>query len=370
MRRRLLFIMGTRPEAIKLAPVIENVARAADKWEWRICSTGQHDLLLQQVFALFGIVPDIELNVMKPNQSLEKLSARLLLKLPRVIQQFQPHAVIVQGDTTTAFLGALTAFYAKVSVAHVEAGLRTNDPYAPFPEEINRRMISHIATWHFAPTEGACKNLCKEGVPDERIYLVGNTIVDALRAIAPSARPSSQQIADLAEAPFLLLTQHRRENFGAPLANVFEAIKMIAASHPELLVIYPVHPNPQVAEPAKKILGNISNVRLLSPLGYEDFLFLMQRALLIVTDSGGIQEEAAALGKPIVITREITERPEVLDMDCARLAGTDVAKIISACDELLARVRQTLYSSPPQKCPFGDGHAAARIVAILESILQ
>lgn len=370
MRRRLLFIMGTRPEAIKLAPLIKGVARAADRWEWRICSTGQHDELLKEACALFGIVPDFELRVMKPNQSLEDLSATLMTKLPPVIRKFQPQTVIVQGDTTTAFIGALSAFYAKVPVAHVEAGLRTSDPYAPFPEEINRRMISHISTWHFAPTEGARQNLLREGIPDSQIFLVGNTVVDALKAIAPNARPSSKELERLGTAPFILVTQHRRENFGGPLAAIFEALTRIAAAHPELLLVYPVHPNPCVHDVAKKTFASTPNMRLLPPLAYEDFLFLMKHATLLITDSGGIQEEAAALGKPLIVTREKTERPEILELSYARVVGTDPEKIITACEELLAATRSSHDSPVSEKCPFGDGFAARRILEVLENVVS
>lgn len=367
-KKHVLVLVGTRPEALKLAPVIDELKARSEFFQVSVCATGQHDELLNQVLSLFSIVPEQRLSVMTPGQTLPELTARLITAISGVLAQGTYDLVIVQGDTTTAFVGALCAFYAKIPVAHVEAGLRTHDMRAPFPEEMNRRLISHVATWHFAPTPLARQNLLREGTPADSIYVVGNTIVDALRKVAPHATPSTDAIARIAERPFLLVTQHRRESFGAPIKQVFRALAEFAVAHPEIAVVFPVHPNPNVSESALETLAGIANVHLIQPLPYSDFLYLMQRALFLVTDSGGIQEEAAALGKPILVTRETTERPEVLSLEFARLVGADGEALRRACEEFYAKWRAGAFTLSDQPCPFGDGRAAQYIADVLQRV--
>jgi UDP-N-acetylglucosamine 2-epimerase len=364
---RLLIIFGTRPEAIKLAPVIHAAMAEPQLWSVRICSTGQHDELLQQVLQVFDIAPHFDLAVMKERQSLAALTARLLEKLPAAIEQSHADVVIVQGDTTTAFAAALAAFYVHVPVAHIEAGLRTHDLTAPFPEELNRRLVAQMAAWHFAPTERARENLLREGVVPQRIHVVGNTIVDAVRLILDRTADSSAVHDVAAQRPFVLITHHRRESFGEAIGCVFTAIGELARRHSEIDFIFPVHPNPNVREAAERSLADLPNVRLIAPLPYAQFLALMSRSLLLITDSGGIQEEAAVLGKRVLVTREATERAEAIDAGVATLVGTDPERILSCAEALLRDAAAVPEALAPaiRNSPFGDGHAARRILAVL-----
>jgi len=366
---RLLVVFGTRPEAIKLAPVIHAAMAEPQLWSVYICSTGQHDELLQQVLQVFDIVPHFDLAVMKERQSLAALTARLLEKLPAAIEQSHADVVIVQGDTTTAFAAALAAFYVHVPVAHIEAGLRTHDLTAPFPEELNRRLVAQMAAWHFAPTGRARENLLREGISANRVHIVGNTIVDAVRLILDRTADSSVLGEIAPQRPFVLITHHRRESFGEAIERVFAAVGELARRHSDIDFVFPVHPNPNVREAAARSLADLPNVRLIAPLPYAQFLALMSRSLFLITDSGGIQEEAAVLGKRVLVTRDATERAEAIDAGVATLVGTDAGKILSCAEALLrnAPANADVMSPTIGNSPFGDGHAAERILAVLRA---
>ncbi len=360
----LLVIFGTRPEAIKLAPVVRELRRRTPPGgHVRICVTGQHRQMLDQVLRIFEIEPDVDLDLMRPNQSLPDLTARALTAVADVLADDRPDAVLVQGDTTTAMAAALAAFYAQVPVGHVEAGLRTGDRYSPFPEEINRRVISTLATWHFAPTRRAAEALLKENVDPASVFVTGNTVIDALL-----------QIMEATEAPrfpfptagrrLVLVTAHRREHFGAPMAEAFEALRRLVERNPGIELAYPVHLNPNVQEPARRILGGQPRIHLLPPMDYVEFVHLMARATLILTDSGGIQEEAPALGKPVLVMRRETERPEAIEAGTARLVGTDLWTIVHEAERVLHD--EAAYAAMAQAVnPFGDGTAARQIADVL-----
>lgn len=368
-RKSLLVVFGTRPEAIKLLPLVEALRAHAESFHVQTCATGQHDELLEQALQLFDQQPDTRLAIMTPGQTLSELTVRAIAGLAPLLEQRRPDLVIVQGDTTTAFCAALTAFYQRIPVAHVEAGLRTHDPYAPFPEEINRRLISHVAMYHFAPTEHARSNLLREGISPSQIYVVGNTIVDAVRIAMQKDVVLPEPLQSLLASSFVLMTQHRRESFGEPIRRVFQAVRQLAHEQPELKILFPVHPNPHVREAAAQMLTGLPNVFLLEPLGYPEFLAVARRALFVITDSGGIQEEATALGTPVLVTRDTTERPEAVDCGWARLVGTDPERILAAARELLARARHEAGPRPASVSPFGDGYAAQRIADILRHTL-
>jgi UDP-N-acetylglucosamine 2-epimerase (non-hydrolysing) len=362
---KVLSIFGTRPEAIKMAPVVKAL-RETDGIESRVCVTGQHREMLDQVLSLFNIVPDVDLNLMQPNQQLAGLTSEILTHMDPVYQDLQPDWILVQGDTTTAMAAAIGAFYRKIGVGHVEAGLRTFDKWQPFPEEINRRVISTMADLHFAPTELSRANLLKEGVPDEHIRVTGNTVVDALQTIVNRPAPpeidrllSDLQISD--DRALVLVTAHRRENFGQPLEEIFSAILELAANFgSRVQFVYPVHRNPNVYETAYRMMGGHETIHLLEPLEYLPLVHLLKRARLVLTDSGGIQEEAVSLEKPTLVMREKTERPEGLDSGILQLVGTDRNRIVS---EATAILNGTKYGNRQGYCnPFGDGQASRRIV--------
>lgn len=361
---RILTIFGTRPETIKLAPVI-HAAQNDKRFEMQVCVTGQHREMLDQALELFQITPDYDLNVMLPNQSLFDVTAKVLMGLKEVLVKAKPDYVIVQGDTTTAFIGALASFYLKIPVGHVEAGLRTHDIYSPFPEEANRALVSRIARDHFAPTTRARDHLIQENISDERILVTGNTVIDALLWVVEKVK-AQQEWGDIFSAlddskPIILVTGHRRESFGKGFESICQALATIAKNHPEWQIVYPVHLNPNVQKPVKTMLSQHENIHLLPPLEYLPFVYLMNRAHLILTDSGGIQEEAPALGKPVLVMREVTERPEAIEAGTAVLVGTDVEKIVAETEDLMQNNGR--YEQMAQaKNPFGDGHAAARIL--------
>ena len=358
---KILFSFGTRPEAIKLAPVIHELKNNTC-FKTRVCVTAQHREMLDQVLRLFKIRPDHDLNVMVEGQTLYTISQNVLKGMDKVLQDERPDLLMVQGDTTSAFISALCAFYRKIRVAHVEAGLRTHDKFQPFPEEVNRRLISHVADINFAPTPTAKRFLEQENIPGE-IFVTGNTVVDALFKIAP-ARMRKRKSAKFAEQRTLLLTVHRRENFGRPLMNVFEAVKEIAAGDSSIKIIYPVHPNPNVRHVAHKMLESIRNVQLVKPLNYLELVRIMAESHIILTDSGGIQEEAPAFGIPVLILREKTERPEAIIYKTARLIGTDTDRIVSEVQRLLSSAVE-YRKLVAKRNPFGDGRAAKRIAAVL-----
>jgi UDP-N-acetylglucosamine 2-epimerase (non-hydrolysing) len=363
---RVLSVFGTRPEAVKMAPVVRRLA-ATPGVDSRLCVTGQHRQMLDPVLALFGLAPDVDLDLMRPDQPLAELTAALFSGLDPVLERFQPHWVLVQGDTTTAMAAALLAFYRRVRLGHVEAGLRTGDKWQPFPEEINRRVASAVADLHFAPTAWARDNLLREGVPPAQVLLTGNPVIDALQDIA--ARPCDLAAGPLAGVPedqrVVLVTAHRRENFGRPLEDIFRALRALAEAYAgQVHLVYPVHMNPNVREPAHRMLGGVANIHLLEPLDYLPMVHLMRRAHLILTDSGGLQEEAPALGTPVLVMRQVTERPEALQAGTARLVGTDPERILAEARRLLDDP-QAHAAMARAANPFGDGHAAERIVEAL-----
>jgi UDP-N-acetylglucosamine 2-epimerase (non-hydrolysing) len=364
----VLSIIGTRPEAIKMAPVIRRLQGHPGEVLPVVCSTGQHRDLLGQVYSLFGIVPDVELNVMQPNQSLSTLTARLLQGLDATIQQVHPDWVLAQGDTTTVLAASLAAYYQGVPFGHVEAGLRTGDRYHPFPEEVNRRAADAVAELMFAPTELSRQNLLREGHPDARIVVTGNTVIDALQMVA--AMPYQWSSGPLAGIPadkrLVLVTAHRRESFGEPLRELCTAIQQLAEHYAGEGVhfVYPVHPNPNVREPVAEILGSSGNISLLAPLDYLSLVHLMKRCCLVVTDSGGIQEEAPGLGIPVLVTREKTERPEGVAAGIVKLVGTGGQRIraeaMAILDDPAAHAAMARGANL-----YGDGNAAQRIVSAL-----
>lgn len=369
----VLVVFGTRPEAIKLAPVI--TALRQRRVAVTVCVTAQHRHMLDQVLPVFGITPDHDLNLMRPNQDLFDVTAGALLALREVMAAERPALVIVQGDTTTTFAAALAAFYLHIDVAHVEAGLRTRNKTAPFPEEINRRLTSSLADWHFAPTAWARANLLAEDVDPARVFVTGNTGIDALltvagmldRGHAGQCVPAAIE-AELQHRRLILVTGHRRESFGAGFERMCRALAAIVDTHPDVAVVYPVHLNPNVQEPVHRILGGRPRLVLLPPLEYVPFVALMQRAELILTDSGGIQEEAPSLRKPVLVMRDTTERPEGVDAGVARLVGTDERRIAETVD-LLLRDRDTYARMATGANPYGDGHAAEAIARLVAHVL-
>lgn len=375
---KVLFIFGTRPEAIKLAPVIKELQKMPQCFSPRVCVTAQHREMLDQVLRLFDIAPDYDLAIMQANQSLFEVTTKALSGLQSVLEQERPDLVMVQGDTTTTFVGALAAFYLKIPIGHVEAGLRTNDKYHPFPEEVNRRLTSHLVDFHFAPTEAAQRGLLQEGIAPGKIWVTGNTVIDAL--LVASSQVSTpledkkwrqyfvgQFSLSLGDRRVILVTGHRRESFGKGFKDICAALKTIAVSYPSDIIVYPVHLNPQVQEPVRKTLGGIPNIFLLPPLDYAPFIYLMQRCYLILTDSGGVQEEAPSLNKPLLVMREVTERPEAIATGAGRLVGTDPNRIIANVKELMTkqRVYRQMAAVPN---PYGDGKAASRIAAALSKV--
>lgn len=369
---RVLSIFGTRPEAVKMAPVVQALATTPGV-ESRVCVTAQHREMLDQVLDVFGIRPDVDLDLMKPNQSLAQLTADILTSLDGVLRDERPDWVLIQGDTTTVMAAALLSFYNRIRVGHVEAGLRTHDRYQPFPEEINRRIAGVIADLHFAPTEHSRRNLLAENVPAENIVVTGNPAVDALRQITalPCPPEAERLLAQMGVAPggrqLVMITAHRRENFGKPLEEICAALRELAEEYPRrLALLYAVHRNPNVQEPVYRLLSGVPNITLVPPLDYLPMAHLLQRAHLVLTDSGGIQEEATSLGKPALVMREVTERPEGVEAGVLKLVGAERERIVREARRLLDD--EAAYQAMAQAAnPFGDGHAAERIVnALLE----
>lgn len=371
---RVALLFGTRPEAIKLAPVYLELARRPGEFEPLVWVSAQHREMLDQVLQVFGLVPDRDFDIMRAGQSLTQVTNAVLEATGEALAVSRPDALIVQGDTTTAFARALAAFYAGVPVAHVEAGLRTGDKRAPFPEEINRRMISTLADLHFAPTERARESLLREGVPGTTVWVTGNTVIDALATVSRRMRdaPPPEELPEAVACGVrrvVLVTGHRRESFGEGFESICRAIAALAARFADVEFVYPVHLNPQVREPVYRLLGGRGNVHLIEPLDYRPFVWLMQRAHVILTDSGGIQEEAPFLGKPVLVMRGVTERPEAIEAGTARLVGTDAATIERETARLLedeAAYRQMSRAHNP----FGDGRAGVRIADVLRERLQ
>ena len=361
IKRKIICAIGTRPEAIKMAPVI----LALNKESWlniRVLATAQHRHILDQVNEFFDINPDIDLNIMRPNQSLTKLTARLLLELDDILQAEQPDIVLVQGDTTTVMTVVLACFYRRIPIGHVEAGLRTWDIQNPFPEEANRMIAGKIARWHFAPTEGARQNLLKERIPDSKIIVTGNTVIDAL--LMTAAKDPELPFPLAPAKRLVLITSHRRENFDEPLRNICRALETLAQNNPEVQFLYPMHPNPNVRHVVYESLSRQPNFKLCEPLGYVPFIATMKRAYIILTDSGGVQEEAPVLGKPVLVLRDETERPEAIEQGVVKLVGSSYERIVREAQHLMDD--KSAYKAMARGIsPYGDGRAAGRIVKTL-----
>jgi UDP-N-acetylglucosamine 2-epimerase (non-hydrolysing) len=366
--RRVLVVIGTRPEAIKMAPVVTALAGHAPEIETRVALTGQHTTLVDQALDIFGLRADYDLDVMQEGQSLYDVVERTLGGLGRVIRECRPDAALVEGDTATVFTASLAAYFERVRVGHVEAGLRTPDKWAPFPEEMFRRLTDVVADWHFAPTRRAAEALRREGVPEAQIHVTGNTVVDALLSVAGKARPVTdhalRSVLDDPGSRLVLLTAHRRETFGAPLRQVLGAVRALADRVSDVHILYPVHPNPNVVEPATEMLSGHPRIHLTQPLVYLDLVTSLEHSSLILTDSGGIQEEAPTFGTPVLVLRDVTERPEAIEAGVAERVGTDPRLIIERAVAALARPR-----GGPVANPFGDGRAGERIADILAADL-
>ena len=361
--KKILAVIGTRPEAIKMAPII--LALEREPWaNVRVLATAQHRHMLDQVNEFFGIDPDIDLNIMRPNQALTALTARLLLELDDVLQAEKPDAVLVQGDTTTVMTVALACFYHRIPIGHVEAGLRTHNKYSPFPEEMNRRLTGCIADLNFAPTTTSEQNLRAESVPEDSIFVTGNTVIDALHHTVQDDfhfEDALLERIDFAKKRVILVTTHRRENLGEPMRHVYKALKQLTEEFPDVEIVFPVHKNPKVREVVRQELGGLAQVHLIEPLDYEPFANLMHRAYLILTDSGGVQEEAPALGKPVLVLRDTTERPEAVAAGTVKLIGTDRERVYSEARRLLTDEAE--YRRMAESCnPYGDGEASRRII--------
>ena len=372
---KILSVFGTRPDSIKMAPLVK--ALAQQPWcESKICVTAQHREMLDQVLSLFEIVPHYDLNLMKPGQSLSDITAFVLQAMRETLTDYKPDLVLVHGDTTTAMATALAAYYLRIEVGHVEAGLRTYDKYSPYPEEINRQIVGRIAAWHFAPTAAARENLLREGVAADRICVSGNTVIDALISVVARLKASPQLSAQFAAQfsmvdqtkKLILVTGHRRENFGSGFEAICKAIAALS-ERGDCEIVYPVHLNPNVQEPVKRLLAGCNRVHLIEPLEYLPFVYLMERATILLTDSGGIQEEAPSLGKPVLVMRDTTERPEAVAAGTVKLVGTDAAVIVREVAQLLDNAAAFKTMSEAHN-PYGDGTAAAQIVAFLQTVTR
>ena len=372
IKNKVLTIIGTRPEAIKLAPVVLELKRRQDLFDFPICVTAQHREMLDQPLALFGITPNYDLDIMSPGQTLAQVTARAMEGLDEVVSREKPDVILVQGDTTTAFCGALSGYYHQIKVGHVEAGLRTGNKYAPFPEEINRALVGRIADLHFAPTEQARQALLNEGIADRTVFVTGNTVIDALLWVRARVRAAPPKLPKgLYEAitgqQIILVTGHRRESFGDGFDNICHAIREVADSFVNVAFIYPVHLNPNVREPVNRILGGHPRIHLIEPLSYAPFVWLMDHATIVLTDSGGVQEEAPSLGKPVLVMRETTERPEGITAGNALLVGVHRERIVGGLRQLLRDPDRRAMMAAVNN-PYGDGLAAKRIVDIIATI--
>jgi len=375
--KKILIVFGTRPEAIKMAPLVLAFQQESETIKTKVCVTAQHRQMLDQVLDIFGIVPEYDLDIMKPEQDLYDITSNILLGMKTVLSEYKPDIVFVHGDTTTTIATALSAFYQKIPVAHVEAGLRTGNIYSPWPEEANRKLTSQITKYNFAPTQISEKNLLNENVPKEDIYVTGNTVIDALFWVLEKIEQTEslkQTLLDTIKKEFpavedgariVLITGHRRENFGQGFLNICTAIKYLAQKHPDVNFVYPVHLNPNVQKPVLELLSGMKNIYLISPLEYESFVYLMSKTYLILTDSGGIQEEAPSLGKPVLVMRDTTERPEALEAGTVKLVGTDIKQIEEETSKLLTDT--VCYNKMSQASnPYGDGMACQKIVNIIK----
>ncbi|MGG7035406.1 MAG: non-hydrolyzing UDP-N-acetylglucosamine 2-epimerase [Flavobacterium sp.] len=366
-----LIVFGTRPEAIKMAPLVKEFQKHSE-FETKVCVTAQHREMLDQVLDFFDIQPDYDLNLMKPNQNLYTLTADIITELKPVMEDFKPDFVYVHGDTSTSTIAGLAAFYAGAKVCHVEAGLRTHNKWSPFPEEMNRQLTGRLADFHFAPTQQSYDNLIKESINSETVVITGNTVIDAL--LGSSERVQSIQNDEIellktivdTDKKLILVTGHRRENHGQGFINICEALKEIATTNPDVQIIYPVHLNPNVQKPVHEILSGIENIKLIDPLAYPAFVWLMTQSYMIITDSGGVQEEAPSLGKPVLVMRDTTERPEAVEVGTVILVGTDKNKIVSEAQSLLTDTVR-YQSMTALHNPYGDGKACARIAEFIKN---
>ncbi|MCA6031438.1 non-hydrolyzing UDP-N-acetylglucosamine 2-epimerase [Bacteroides thetaiotaomicron] len=373
--KKILLVFGTRPEAIKMAPLVKALQKDTEHFETRVCVTAQHRQMLDQVLEVFGITPEYDLNIMAPNQDLYDITAKVLLGLREVLKDFRPDTVLVHGDTTTSMAASFAAFYMQIPVGHVEAGLRTYNMLSPWPEEMNRQVTDRICTYYFAPTEQSRANLLQENIDAKKIFITGNTVIDALLMavdiISTTAGVKEKMAKELQEKgytvgdrEYILVTGHRRENFGDGFLHICKAIKELAALHPEMDIVYPVHLNPNVQKPVYELLSGLSNVYLISPLDYLPFIYAMQHSTLLLTDSGGVQEEAPSLGKPVLVMRDTTERPEAVEAGTVKLVGTDAEAIVSNVTALLQDKEMYKRMSETHN-PYGDGQACERIIAAL-----
>lgn len=368
--KKVLIIFGTRPEAIKMAPLVKEFKKNTEYFETKVCVTAQHREMLDQVLEFFDVIPDYDLDLMKPNQNLYNLTAEIIVQLKDVLEDFKPDFVFVHGDTTTTMGGSIAAFYSGAKVCHVEAGLRTFDKLSPFPEEINRQVTSRIADYHFAPTITSRNNLLAENIAEANIVVTGNTVIDALLSSIEKVnkKPSNLILSlsnKLGDGDVILVTGHRRENHGDGFIRICEALKEIATQKPQVKIVYPVHLNPKVQEPVNRILKDIPNIFLIDPLAYPDFIWLMNRAKLIITDSGGVQEEAPSLGKPVLVMRDTTERPEAVEAGTVILVGTKKELIIKETLDLL-NDQERFEKMSQLHNPYGDGKACEKIVQELK----
>ena len=379
--KKILIVFGTRPEAIKMAPLVKEFQKSSDIFETKVCVTAQHREMLDQVLELFEITPDYDLDIMKAGQDLYDVTSNVLLGMKDVLVYFKPDLVFVHGDTSTTFSTALASFYQQIKVAHVEAGLRTGDIYSPWPEEANRQLTTQITQYHFAPTSTSKSNLLTENVSDEKVIVTGNTVIDALFLalekikvnktleekiistieVLMTKNTTSDVAFNIDDSKFILVTGHRRENHGQGFINICEALKVIAQNNTDIQIIYPVHLNPNVQKPVKELLSYIDNIHLIEPLQYEQFIYMMDKSYFIITDSGGVQEEAPSLGKPVLVTRDTTERPEALEAGTVKLVGTDTALIVSEAQKLI-NDNQAYNNMSKASNPYGDGYASKKIV--------
>tara|TARA_Y100000768_G_scaffold246091_1_gene186621 strand:- start:3140 stop:4306 length:1167 start_codon:yes stop_codon:yes gene_type:complete len=377
MKVKVMIVFGTRPEAIKMAPVCKQFLDDSENFETIILVTAQHREMLDQVLEIFEINPDIDLDLMQDNQNLSDLTAHVLAKINSHINKIKPDCILVHGDTTTTLAASMAAFYNNLPLGHVEAGLRTNNLLAPYPEEFNRQIASKISKWHFAPTDLSKKNLLEERISNENIFIVGNTVIDALHWVLSSIdenKEKKKEIEGLIDSKlsfkwrdtnFILITGHRRENFGRNFEEICEAISLLSDKYNDLHFVYPVHLNPNVQKPVNKILGEKNNIHLIDPLEYESFVFLMRNSYLVLTDSGGIQEEAPSLGKPVLVMRDVTERPEAIKAGTVKLVGSDKNKIVSEVDKLYSD-RELYKKMSTAHNPFGDGYSGKKIYEIIK----
>ena len=374
MLKNVLVVFGTRPEAIKMAPICRELKKNSKYFNTTICVTAQHREMLDQVLDLFEITPDEDLNIMKYGQDLTDITSSILISMRKVFKKYNPDLVLVHGDTTTTLATSMAAFYADVSLGHIEAGLRTNNIYAPFPEEFNRQIVSKVTKMHFAPTESSSQNLIQEKCSENHIYVTGNTVIDSLHWVVEKINKDSKKKKsiieflskhinfDLDKNQFILITGHRRENFGKGFINICEALSELAIKFPDIHFIYPVHLNPNVQNPVNSILSEFNNIHLIKPLDYEPFIYLLTKCYLVLTDSGGIQEEAPSIGKPVLVMRDVTERPEAVKAGTVKLVGADKTNIVIEVSQMIENAERYISMSQSHN-PYGDGKASKRIIA-------